>query len=131
MKREQSMDIQVNNQTLRKMNRRELLEILVAQGRKIEDLENEITALNSELSLANERLKESQLTSEDVKTIAKASLMINELMTLQYKSENDASGDKSRQTDFISHLLQQAETDYKRLLRENEDNKTDDEEKTE
>ena len=60
----------MNNNDLKKLNRKQLLELLLKQAVHVEELENKVTELEK-------KLKDKQLTQQEFGSIAEAALKVN------------------------------------------------------
>ena len=64
---------------LKKKNRRELLELLLEQTRRVEELEAELEEKNSWLELKEQQLADKRLTVQNAGSIARAALEVNKV----------------------------------------------------
>ena len=96
----------MNNNDLRKLNRKDLLEIVLEQTKRIEELENKIDKLNEELDLKKISIKESG-------SIAEASLKISSI----FKSVDEAA------EIYMNNIKELARKEEKRLRKEAKDAK--------
>lgn len=71
------MSIMTAEKDLKKLNRVELLEVLVEQGKENERLTEEVKRLQRELEEANEKLKNREIMLDEAGSIAEASLKMN------------------------------------------------------
>lgn len=72
----------VEQKNVRKMSRKELLEVLVLQSRKIDFLEGELAKKNKIIS-------DRKITIKDAGSIAEASLRLNDIFKIAQDSAND------------------------------------------
>ena len=96
----------MNNKELKKLNRKDLLEIVLEQTKRIEELESKIDKLNEELNLKKISIKEAG-------SIAEASLKISSI----FKSVDEAA------EIYMNNIKELARKEEKRLRKEAKDAK--------
>lgn len=94
----------MNDKYLKKLNRRQLLEILLEQTKRIEELENE-------LQKTKEKLKEKNVKINNVGSLAEASLLLSDI----FKAADEAI---AIQVQNIENMAKEEEKRIKKELRE-------------
>lgn len=101
----------MTDQELRKLNRKELLELLVAQGRELE-------TLRSELKAALEKLKSREITIEKAGSIAEAAMGLNGVFEAAQKAAQQYLENIHRQSEHVEELCAKREAECARREKE-------------
>ena len=101
----------MDNKELRKMNRKELLEIILAQTKRIEDLELEIKKVKGELN-------SKKIEIEEAGNIAEAALKLNKVFeTAEIAAEQYIKAIKNKEDKDYQKMLKEYEKEKKRMLK--------------
>ena len=101
----------MDNKELRKMNRKELLEIILAQTKRIEDLELEIKKVKVELN-------SKKIEIEEAGNIAEAALKLNKVFeTAEIAAEQYRKAIKNKEDKDYQRMLKEYEKEKKRMLK--------------
>lgn len=101
----------MDNKELRKMNRRELLEIILAQTKRIEDLELEMKKVKGELNSKKIEIAEAG-------NIAEAALKLNKVFeTAEIAAEQYRKAIKNKEDKDYQKMLKEYEKEKKRMLK--------------
>lgn len=101
----------MDNKELRKMNRKELLKIILAQTKRIEDLELEIKKVKGELN-------SKKIEIEEAGNIAEAALKLNKVFeTAEIAAEQYIKAIKNKEDKDYQKMLKEYEKEKKRMLK--------------
>lgn len=101
----------MTDQELRKLNRKELLELLVAQGRELE-------ALRSKFKAALEKLKSREIAIEKAGSIAEAAMGLNGVFEAAQKAAQQYLENIRRQSEHVEELCEKREAECARREKE-------------
>lgn len=131
-KEEKIQQTKYDQKAIKKMNRRDLLEVLVAQGKRIEELEASNVALKEELDRANLRLDSIRINPEDVSAISEASNKISSFFLVAQDALKECmSKAEPDQVAKVASLLDKTEKEYLQMTEAGRKVTEDHEEETE